>query len=79
MAEKAAPAIGMAFVAGFGGPLGMAAYGAYVLKKHVVPFTNKYMEQPKEERTSFRKFVKQNKKETPAKSGVSLLLLLVFK
>ncbi len=63
MAEKAAPDIGMAFVAGFGGPLGMAAYGAYVFKKHVIPFTNKYMEQPKEERTSFRKFVKQNKKE----------------
>ena len=78
MAEKAAPAIGMAFVAGFGGPLGMAAYGAYVLKKHVVPFTNKYMEQPKEERTSFRKFVKQNKKEAALAGLFTASSLLSF-
>ena len=78
MAEKAAPAIGMAFVAGFGGPLGMAAYGAYVIKKHVVPFTNKYMEQPKEERTSFRKFVKQNKKDAALAGLFTASSLLSF-
>ena len=61
--EKAAPAIGMALVAGFGGPLGMGAYTFYVVKKHVVPFINKYMAQPKEQRTSFRKFCKENKKD----------------
>ena len=53
----------MAFVAGMGGPLGMGVYAAYVVKKHVVPFTNKYMEQPKEQRLSFRKFCKENKKD----------------
>ena len=63
VAEKAAPAIGMAFVAGMGGPLGMGVYAAYVVKKHVVPFTNKYMAQPKEQRTGFRKFCKENKKD----------------
>ncbi len=63
VAEKAAPAIGMAFVAGMGGPLGMGVYAAYVLKKHVCPFTNKYMAQPKEKRTGFRKFCKENKKD----------------
>lgn len=63
VAEKAAPAIGMAFVAGMGGPLGMGVYAAYVVKKHVVPFTNKYMALPKEQRTSFRKFCKENKKD----------------
>ena len=78
IAEKAAPAIGMAFVAGLGGPLGMATYGAYVLKKHVVPFTNKYMEQPKEERTSFRKFLKQNKKEAALAGLFTASSLLSF-
>lgn len=63
VAEKAAPAIGMAFVAGMGGPLGMGVYAAYVVKKHVVPFTNKYMALPKEQRTGFRKFCKENKKD----------------
>lgn len=63
VAEKAAPAIGMAFVAGMGGPLGIGVYAAYVVKKHVVPFTNKYMAQPKEQRTGFRKFCKENKKD----------------
>lgn len=63
VAEKATPAIGMAFVAGMGGPLGMGVYAAYVVKKHVVPFTNKYMAQPKEQRTGFRKFCKENKKD----------------
>lgn len=78
VAEKAAPAIGMAFVAGMGGPLGMVVYGAYVFKKHVVPFTNKYMEQPKEERTSFRKFVKQNKKEATLAGLFTASSLLSF-
>lgn len=63
VAEKAALAIGMAFVAGMGGPLGMGVYAAYVVKKHVVPFTNKYMALPKEQRTGFRKFCKENKKD----------------
>lgn len=78
VAEKAAPAIGMAFVAGMGGPLGMVVYGAYIFKKHVVPFTNKYMEQPKEERTSFRKFVKQNKKEATLAGLFTASSLLSF-
>lgn len=78
VAEKAAPAIGMAFVAGMGGPLGMVVYGTYVFKKHVVPFTNKYMEQPKEERTSFRKFVKQNKKEATLAGLFTASSLLSF-
>ena len=67
VAEKAAPAIGMAFVAGMGGPLGMGVYAAYVVKKHVVPFTNKYMAQPKEQRTGFRKFC--IKKIRPIRDG----------
>ena len=62
--EKVSPALGMAAVAGFCGPLGIGVYGAYVLKTQVLPFTNKYMKQPKEQRTSFRKFCKENKKDT---------------
>lgn len=37
VAEKAAPAIGMAFVAGMGGPLGMGVYAAYVVKSMSFP------------------------------------------
>lgn len=63
IAENAAPDLAMAAVAGFGGPLGLAAYGAYAFNKHAMPFINKYMDQPKSERTGFRKYIGNNKKE----------------
>lgn len=63
IAESAGPDLAMAAVAGFGGPLGLAAYGAYAYLKHAQPFINKYMDQPKSERTGFRKYIKANKKE----------------
>lgn len=61
--ENVAPDLAMAAVAGFGGPLGLAAYGAYAFNKHAMPFINKYMDQPKSERTGFRKYIGNNKKE----------------
>lgn len=63
IAESAGPDLAMAAVAGFGGPLGLAAYGAYAFNKHAMPFINKYMDQPKSERTGFRKYIGNNKKE----------------
>lgn len=83
IAEKAAPEIGMAFVAGFAGPVGMAIYSGYVFKKRVMPFINKYMAQPKEKRTSFRKFCKENKKDAvlaglfTASAGLSATISVV--
>ena len=63
IAESAGPDLAMAAVAGLGGPLGLAAYGAYAFNRHVMPFINRYMDQPKTERTGFRKYIKTNKKD----------------
>ena len=63
IATKAAPDLGMAALAGFGGPAGLAIYGGYVFNKYAMPFIKKYTERPAEERTGFRKYIRENKKE----------------
>lgn len=81
--ENAAPDLAMAAVAGFGGPFGLAAYSAYAFNKHAMPFINKYMDQPKSERTSIGKYITANKKEAvlaglyTASAGLTLGMAIV--
>lgn len=62
-------AVGMMFVAGFGGPVGLGVYAGYVVKKRILPFLNKYKVENETKKTSFRDFIKANKKES-AKAGL---------
>lgn len=62
-------AVGMMFVAGFGGPVGLGVYAGYVIKKRVLPFLNKYKVENETKKTSFRDFIKENKKES-VKAGL---------
>ncbi len=57
-------AVGMMFVAGFGGPIGLGVYAGYVVKKRVLPFLQKYKKENETNKTSFKDFIKENKKES---------------
>lgn len=61
IAEKAAPAIGMAAVAGLGGPVGMGLYSVYTFQKYAMPFIRKYTAQPNEMRTGLASYAKRHK------------------
>lgn len=61
--DKVAPDLAMAAVAGLGGPLGLAAFGAYTFQKRAMPFINSYFVQPKEKRTGFSQYISDNKKD----------------
>ena len=58
--------VGMAFVAGFGGPAGMAAYGAWTYYRRVHPLYKAYREEKKNnpEMKSFWKYLGKHKKDT---------------
>lgn len=72
--------IAMGFVAGFGGPVGLAAYGAYTFYRRSLPLYKAYKEEVKAnpEKKGFINYMKQHKKDTVIASLYTASALLSF-